>query len=554
MFTLATFTSFSNATPELIAPTDSWRVVLDGVMGGRSSGRIRESATGTVVFSGDLSLENNGGFSQIRKNIDVGSLQNQDGIEIRVLGDGRTYQFDIRVSNVRLMAGGFQSTFETIRDEWQTIRIPFSDFRLYSFGRQVPRAPEMDPAKIESIGMTLSDKNPGGFQIEIKSIRSYNEDDITSNTIESDSNGSLGEVAESAGLNTLLNLVTLSGLSLPEGEQYTIFAPTDKSFAALSEKTLALLTSEEGKPILKSILSYHIVAGELRSSDLLNRRTSSTLNGQTLQYDTDGGITVSGASVQVVDVPFNGGVVHVIDSVLIPESKSIIELALETHSLSTLVTAITAAGIADQIGSENGPFTVFAPVNSAFASLPEGVLEGLLESTNRTSLIDTLGLHIVPGRVMSNQLLNTKRARSFFGNTIEFGLSKGQLQVQGASIIKADIQAANGVIHFIDKVITKSESPKIINVSMNKEAIRIYELAINRGVPLYNEGQESACASVYEIAIESLIALGSDTLDRRVIERLEMGLAEAESENADAERAWIYRRALDSAYERLSNR
>ena len=92
---------------------DSWRVVLDGVMGGRSSGRIVDSEPGLLVFNGNLSLENNGGFSQIRTNINEGSLSNQEGLEIRFLGDGRTYQFDIRVSNVRLMAGGFQTNFDS---------------------------------------------------------------------------------------------------------------------------------------------------------------------------------------------------------------------------------------------------------------------------------------------------------------------------------------------------------------------------------------------------------------------------------------------------------
>jgi len=543
---------------EYITPIDSWRVVLDGVMGGRSSGRVRESDAGTIVFKGDLSLENNGGFSQIRKNIDEGSFANQDGIEINVLGDGRTYQFDIRVSNVRLMAGGFQTTFETVKNEWQSIRIPFNEFRLYSFGRRVPRAPDMDPSKIESIGMTLADKKPGSFQIEIKSIQTYKENAPSVKNAVVDKS-TLGSVAESAGLNTLRTLLSLSDLSLPEGEQFTIFAPTDEAFSALSDETLALLTSPEGKSTLQSILSYHIVPGVLRSNDLLNRRSTTTLNSQQIQIEVENGIAVSGASLWVTDVPFKDGIVHVIDSVLVPESKSILELAQSTSDLSTLVAAVSASGIGDQLGPDNGPFTVFAPVNSAFASLPSGVVEDLLKPSNRTKLIDILGLHIVPGQIMSNQLLNSKRARSYFGNTIEFGITDGQLQVQGATIISADIQAGNGVIHLIDTVIAKSEELENENATprsneLNQEAIRLYELAINRGVPLYNAGQEAGCASVYEITIESMIALGSDTLDSRAIERLEMGLAEAESESDNATRAWIYRRALDGAYERLTQR
>jgi len=87
---------------------------------------------------------------------------------------------------------------------------------------------------------------------------------------------------------------------------------------------------------------------------------------------------------------------------------------------------------------------------------------------------------------------------------------------------------------------------------LNQEAVRLYELAISRGVPLFNAGQESACASIYEITIESMVALGTDSLDRRAIEQLEMGLAEAEAKTDPAERAWIFRRALDRAAQRFS--
>ena len=535
---------------------DSWRVVLDGVMGGRSSGRIIQSDPGVLVFNGKLSLDNNGGFSQIRTNIDEGTLVNQKGLEIRFLGDGRTYQFDIRVSNVRLMAGGFQTTFDTREGVWQTVQLPFDGFRLYTFGRKVPNPPALDPAKIESIGITLADKTPGAFRIEVDSISSYQSESIQEIASTSNSDNSLGAVADAAGLSTLMKLVSLSGIELPESEKVTIFAPSDTAFAKLPQETVEFLISPEGKDTLQSILSYHIVSGETRSNDLLNKRSLLTLNGQDLDVQLDGGLSVSDAGILIVDVPFDGGIVHVIDSVLIPESKSILEIAIQTNDLSTLTAAVTAAGIGDQLDSENGPWTVFAPVNSAFTSLPDGVVEDLLEQGNRTQLIDLLGLHVVPGRISSNELLTKKRARSYFGNKIEFSIENGQLLVESARIIASDIQASNGVVHLIDRVITpiKPDTPNQTTPTTsqrNQEAVRIYELAVKRGVALFNDGQREACAFVYEIAIESMIALGSNSLDSRGVERLVMGLAEAESNNDWAERAWIYRRALDGAYERF---
>lgn len=538
---------------------DSWRIVLDGVMGGKSSGRVRAGDPGTMVFTGDLSLENNGGFSQIRKNIQEGTLESQEGLEIKVLGDGRTYQFDIRVSNVRLMAGGFQTTFETYPGQWKTIKLPFDDFRLYSFGRLVRNAPELDPALIESIGVTVADKKTGAFRIALDSIKSYSSESNTSIDSENDQ-PSLAELAKAAGLDTLMSLVAKSGIQLPEGEQVTIFAPTDDAFAKLPSETVEFLVSEEGKSTLQSILAYHIVPGELRSSDLLNTRSISTLNGQTLDVQTSQGLSISGSNLELVDASFNGGIVHVIDSVLIPQSKSVLELAAQTDELSTLAAAIGVAGIGDQLGIENGPWTVFAPLNSAFASLPKGAVEDLLKPENRAQLIDILGLHVIPGRISSSELLTNKRARTYFGNPVEFTLKDGKILVQNARIVAADIQAANGVIHLIDGVITKSSSsPKASQDSMasnssvrlEKEAMRLYDLAVERGVPLFNDGQRQACAFVYEIAIESMIALGSDNLDSTGIQMLEMGLAEADAEHDWAQRAWIYRRAMDAAYNRF---
>ncbi len=539
---------------------DTWRVVLDGVMGGRSSGRITQGEPDKLIFSGNLSLENNGGFSQIRTNIPEGTLENQDGIAIKLLGDGRSYQFDIRVSNVRLMAGGFQTQFDTVDGEWKTIELPFEDFRLYSFGRRVPRAPVLDPAKIESIGLTLADKKPGDFRVEIDSIQSFRGSDSTvleQNSKQSAPPASLGSVADSAGLSTLMQLITRSEIELPEGDQVTILAPSEAAFSKLPKETIEFLISPDGTDTLQTILSNHVVIGVIRSNELLNKRSLTTLAGQSLPIELANGLSVADARFESVDVEFDQGVVHVIDTVLVPESRSILDLAVSNGQLSTLTAAIQSAGIGSQLESENGPWTVFAPVNSAFSNLPEGALNELLEPQSRAKLIDTLGLHIIPGRIASNELLSTQNVRSYFGNKIEFSIKDGQIAVENAQIVQSDIQASNGVIHLIDAVIVPKKSKPIEQAAptpprLNQEAVRLYELAISRGVPLFNAGQEGACATIYEITIESMIALGADNLDRRGIEQLEMGMAEAESEQDATKRAWIFRRALDRATQRFA--
>ena len=150
-----------------------WRVVVDGVMGGLSTGRVGVTDRGTLRFTGDLSLENNGGFSQIRGRSPRGAFAGADGVSIRVKGDGRVYIFDLRASNARMRAGSYQREFLTTADEWVDLRLSFDDFRLHSFGWRVPNAPELRPELIESIGVTLAEKNEGAFEIEIASISPF---------------------------------------------------------------------------------------------------------------------------------------------------------------------------------------------------------------------------------------------------------------------------------------------------------------------------------------------------------------------------------------------
>ncbi|HRK31120.1 MAG TPA: CIA30 family protein [Tepidisphaeraceae bacterium] len=182
-----------------------WRTVLDGVMGGRSTGRVTQPEAGILRFSGELSLENNGGFSQTQTSVPEASLEGAIGIETRVRGDGRTYQFDVRCSDVRMMAGSFQTKFDTVAGEWVTIRLPFEQFRLYSFGRLVPNAPKLTPARVESIGVTLADKKPGAFQLDIDFVRA-----ISAEGKVPEAGANLATVAKSADLTTLLSLLEIS--------------------------------------------------------------------------------------------------------------------------------------------------------------------------------------------------------------------------------------------------------------------------------------------------------------------------------------------------------
>ena len=134
------------------------------------------------------------------------------------------------------------------------------------------------------------------------------------------------------------------------------------------------------------------------------------------------------------------------------DDKTIVELAVETDILSTLVAAVKAGELVDVLNGE-GPFTVFAPTNDAFAALPEGTVENLLKPENKDQLVAILTYHVIPSKVMSTDLSNGMKAETVNGAKIKVGINNGTVKINGATVIKADISASNGVVHVIDQVI-----------------------------------------------------------------------------------------------------
>lgn len=132
-------------------------------------------------------------------------------------------------------------------------------------------------------------------------------------------------------------------------------------------------------------------------------------------------------------------------------SKDIVDTAVEAGSFSTLVAAVQAAELVDTLKGE-GPFTVFAPTDEAFAALPEGTVEELLKEENKDQLTAILTYHVVPGKVMSSDLSNDMSAETVQGGTVTI-MTEGGVTVNGANVVTADVEASNGVIHVIDAVI-----------------------------------------------------------------------------------------------------
>ena len=281
--------------------------------------------------------------------------------------------------------------------------------------------------------------------------------------------GTIVEVARSAGgFDTLLTAVEVAGLvDVLNGEgPFTVLAPTDDAFAALPEGTVDSLVADAqgGGSALADILSLHVASGRVLSSDLSDGQVVTTLNGDLTVAISEGVVTFSNAqgSAQVVmaDIEASNGVIHVIDTVLLtpPAPKTILETADDAGSFTTLLTAVDVAGLTETLNGE-GPFTVFAPTDDAFAALPEGVVETLVMGAMNgdPGLASVLQAHVVAGAaVLSSELSDGQVVSTLNGdvtiNVTEAGVTVTMGEVT-ANVVMADIEASNGVIHVIDAVI-----------------------------------------------------------------------------------------------------
>jgi monofunctional biosynthetic peptidoglycan transglycosylase len=153
------------------SPTDAteWFIVNDGVMGGISESGIRITDRNTGMFAGLLSLENNGGFASVRGVVARRDLTAYAGLEIRVRGDGRTYQLRLR-SDDRMDGVAYRAFFETSAETWTTARIAFTEFLPTFRGRMVRDAAPLDLSRIKQVSFLLADKAPGAFALEIDEV------------------------------------------------------------------------------------------------------------------------------------------------------------------------------------------------------------------------------------------------------------------------------------------------------------------------------------------------------------------------------------------------
>ncbi|MFK7854635.1 MAG: fasciclin domain-containing protein [Granulosicoccus sp.] len=286
---------------------------------------------------------------------------------------------------------------------------------------------------------------------------------------------SIVDTAIAAGsFNTLVTALQVTGLDSTlanTNDTFTVFAPTDDAFAKLGEDTInALLADPE---TLSNILLYHVIGGQAVDSTTaisLSGSSVATANGDTVAISLDGDrLLINQSEVIIADVNASNGIIHAIDTVLIPpagmptdtppqtvaESGTLLDVAKAAGNFTTLVAALEATGLDGAIGHSGDLYTVFAPTDAAFAQLGQDTINALL--ADPATLRNILLYHVIPGTVV-----DSTTALSLVGTSIEAGNGdRFELRLDGSSlfindslITATDIRGVNGIIHVIDTVLT----------------------------------------------------------------------------------------------------
>jgi len=283
--------------------------------------------------------------------------------------------------------------------------------------------------------------------------------------------GNIVEELTAAGATTLVDFVTKAGLAetLAGEGPFTVVAPDNHAFSKLPADLVDTLMGDV--ELLKKVLLFHVVPGmAVMRKDITNNMivpfpdvdSVHIVNVYLQSKYYDGFMTINGKIVKKNDIVADNGVIHMLSDVIYPfPSTTIAGLVSADERFSTLLAAVVAAGLADTLAGE-GPFTVFAPTNDAFAKIPKEALDALLADTE--ALKRVLLRHVLPGALFAKGITWSEHATAG-GNDEDMvatqvfkgGVTKVVTNVdgtrKGARVVEADIIATNGVIHAIDTVI-----------------------------------------------------------------------------------------------------
>ena len=343
--------------------------------------------------------------------------------------------------------------------------------------------------------------------------------------------GTIVEIAQENGnFETLVTALEAAGLDstlADENGEFTVFAPTDDAFAALPEGTLDALLADTD--LLTDILLYHVISDSVVGSETALSLAGST---QLMANEAKLAITVRGDSLYLnesmiidTDIEASNGVIHVIDAVLTPISVgepegSIVDIALASPDLTTLVAALQAADLVGTLADETSTFTVFAPTDDAFAALGEDAIAALL--ADPAALSDVLLYHVIAGAAA-----DSIDATALYGELVtmanEAGVAvdirDGELFVNDSQVIIRDIPAINGIIHVIDAVLLPASQEEatptgsIVDIALADPQFSTLVTALEAADLVSTLADETAVFTVFAPTDDAFAALGEETIN-----------------------------------------
>ncbi|WP_346855560.1 fasciclin domain-containing protein [uncultured Draconibacterium sp.] len=336
--------------------------------------------------------------------------------------------------------------------------------------------------------------------------------------------------AEAGSFTVLIEAAQKAGLAdfLSTEQNITVFAPTDDAFAALLTDLNLTSLDQVDAATLASILTYHVVADKVYSNNLSSGVVASANTNSpdseplSLLVNVGSDVMINNAKVTTADVMASNGVIHIIDKVLLP--PSVVDIATYSDDFSSLVSAVVKADLAGTLSGE-GPFTVFAPTNDAFAALFAALQISGLDEVSVEDLTSILTYHVVSDNVLSSEI-SAGTVEAVSGEELQITID-GAVMLNGTiKVIQTDIQGTNGVVHVIDAVLVPptEKSNTIADIAVANSEFSILVEALMKadlvGAVADKEAELTVFAPTNDAFVALLSDLGANSLDDISVETL----------------------------------
>lgn len=273
--------------------------------------------------------------------------------------------------------------------------------------------------------------------------------------------------------NTLEAALNATGLTsaLAGNGPFTVFAPTDRAFNLLPKGTVEALLADP--QALSKILTYHVAAGTVKTTDIKDKQFIATLNGSSVQAKkTFTSVFINNVRVSVSNIIADNGIVHVIDAVLLPPA-TVADIIASSPDHNVLEGAIIKAELLTALKGA-GPFTVFAPTDKAFQAIPASTLNAII--ANKSLLQSILTYHVVSGAASKSDLVDGQFIKTLNGKSVNVKFDRGNVFIDNAKVVITDLKAVNGIVHVIDAVMLPPKT--VVDVIVNSSVHNTLEAAV----------------------------------------------------------------------------